>query len=217
MMQSSESRQRDNLVARQRRYCNSAIRSLPAQGEFDPRGTNRQSNTHSSSTESREVRYPWHAWYGRSVWIHGAVVKNTCTVYRCSLEQNDEIQILEIPQWMFESAVCCQVRVAEAPTVSSEALQDLKGLLRSIRLSGAKVVLQAQHRSLLSPGGSDAKVAEPMEASSSPAVSAVPQESTLGGHPSRRSQTKDGKTVGAAAAPTREKSFPSRSGTGGMR
>src|ERR1700752_2749675 len=36
--------------------------------------TTKQSNPH--STESREVLYPWHAWHGRPVWIHQAMVKN---------------------------------------------------------------------------------------------------------------------------------------------
>jgi hypothetical protein len=117
---------------------------------------------------------------------------------------------------MFESAVCCQLRMAVEPTVSCEALQDLKVLLHSVRLSGANVVIQAQHRSLLSPGGSDAKVAEPMEAPSNSTVFVASQRSKLGGDPSRN-QTKDGETAGATPARTLEKSLPSRPGTGGMR
>ncbi len=67
-------------------------------------GTSRQSNTH--STELREVRYPWHPWYGRPVWIHGAFVKSGWALYRCSLEQNHEARLFEIPQSMFDSGVC---------------------------------------------------------------------------------------------------------------
>ena len=40
--------------------------------------TSRQSNAH--STESREIRYPWHPWCGRSVWIYSTVVKGGITV-----------------------------------------------------------------------------------------------------------------------------------------
>ena len=118
---------------------------------------------------------------------------------------------------MFESAVCCQLRMAEAPTVSCGALQDLKGLLHSIRLSGNNVVLQAQHRSLLSPGGSDAEVAEPTEAPSNSTVFVAPPKSKLGGDPSRN-QTKNNETAGATPARTLGKSLPSRRpGTGGRR
>jgi hypothetical protein len=99
---------------------------------------------------------------------------------------------------------------------SAAKRQDLKGLLRSVRLSGDNVVLQAQHRSLLSPRGSDAKVAEPMEAPSNSTVFVAPQRSELGGDPSRN-QTKDSETAGATPARTLEKSLPSRPGTGGMR
>src|SRR5262245_9711764 len=38
------------------------------------RCTRSQSNTH--SIESEEVRYPWHPWYGRRVWIHEDLDKN---------------------------------------------------------------------------------------------------------------------------------------------
>ena len=143
-------------------------------------------------------------------------MKNGRAAYRCRVEQNQENRILEIPQWMFESAVCGQLCMAETPTVNCEALQDLKGLLRSARLSGANLVLQAQHRCLLSPGGSDAKVAEPMEASSNSTFSADPQESTLGKDPARN-QTKDSETAGPTAPRTLGESFPSDPGTGRMR
>lgn len=73
---------------------------------FGPHGTSRQSNTH--STELREIRYPWHPWYGCPVWIHEALVKAGQAVYRCSLEQNQEARLFEIPQWMFESGCAPQ-------------------------------------------------------------------------------------------------------------
>src|SRR5215469_12649531 len=47
--------------------------------------TTKQPNTH--NTESREVLYPWHAWHGRSVWIHQAIVKNGVAIFHCGLEQ----------------------------------------------------------------------------------------------------------------------------------
>ena len=59
-----------------------------APNAFGPHGTSRQSNTH--STEVQEIRYPWHPWYGRPVWIHGALVKGGLALYHCSLEQNHQ-------------------------------------------------------------------------------------------------------------------------------
>jgi hypothetical protein len=52
---------------------------------------------------------------------------------------------------MFEPAACCRLRVIAVPTVSCDALPELQALLRTALARG--VVLQAQHRSLLTAGG----------------------------------------------------------------
>src|SRR6266446_2666712 len=96
---------------------------LNAYGTAD---TSRQSNTH--STEVREIRYPWHPWYGRPVWIHGALVKGGQALYHCSLEQNHQAPLFKIPQWMFESGACCRMHRAEEPAVDCAALRDLRRL-----------------------------------------------------------------------------------------
>jgi hypothetical protein len=48
-------------------------------------------------------------------------VKKWGAVYRCSFEPGHKDRLLEVPQWMFESAVCCRLHVAETPVVSCEA------------------------------------------------------------------------------------------------
>jgi len=77
--------------------------------------TSGQSNTH--NTESREIHYLRHPWCGRSVWIHGKVVKGGRGVYRCSLEQNHEARLFEVPQWMFESGACA---VRRSPRLTAQ-------------------------------------------------------------------------------------------------
>jgi hypothetical protein len=134
----------------------------PRLNGFANAGTSRQSNTH--STESREIRYPWHPWYGRPVWIHRAFIKAGQAVYRCSLEQNLEGPLLEIPQWMLDSGDCCRVHGAENPAVDCAALQDLKLLLQRARSHARDLVVQAQHPS--APGGADARIIESTEGSS---------------------------------------------------
>ena len=160
-------------------------------------GTSGQSNTH--STESREIRYPWHPWYGRSVWIHGAFAKSGRAVYRCSLEQNHEARLFEIPQWMFESGACCRVHRAEKPAVDCAALLDLKLLLHRTRSPVRDLVVQAQHHS--SPGGADAKIGESTEGSANRIVSPATADSGLAKTPARN-QPEDGGTTGANAART---------------
>src|SRR6266403_2489999 len=172
-------------------------RLCPRPNAYVTADTSRQSNTH--STESREIRYPWHPWYGRPVWIHGVLVKSGQAVYRCSLEQNLEARLFEIPQWMFESGACCGMHRAENPAVEYAALQDLKLLLHRARSPARDLVVQGQHQS--APGGADARITESIEGSANRIVSPTPAESSLA-KATARNQTTDRGTTGATAAPT---------------
>ena len=108
--------------------------------------TSRQHNTH--NIEARQVCYPRHPWFGRSV-----------VVYE-KLEGVQHHRSIEIPTWMFEPAACCRLRVMTVPTVGCDALLELKALLRAAQRPAQRPdsdgVLQAQHRSLLTAGGADA-------------------------------------------------------------
>jgi hypothetical protein len=181
----------------------------PVRDESDPRGTSGQSNTH--STESREIRYPWHPWCGQAVWIHRTVVKSGRILYRCSLDQNREARLFEVPQWMFESGACCRVHSAEKPAVNCAALLDLKLLLHHSCSPARGLVLQAQHCSF--PGGTDASIREPTEDSTDRIVSSDPAGSVLA-KATARNQTEDRGTTGATAARTPQKNpgVPARKG-----
>ena len=170
-------------------------RPCSATNECATPDTTQQHNTH--STERREVCYPWHPWYGRSVSIYEALVKNGQAVFRCGTEEHHGLRYL-VPQWMFDPIFCCRTRKVAVPVVGSEALRDLKALLLS--LPGRDVVLQGQHHSWLSPGGgADAKVTEPIESRSIPTVSSAPAESVLAGT-SSRSATENPPAAGTTAA-----------------
>ena len=107
--------------------------------------TSSQLNTH--NTKLREVCYPWHPWYGRSVVIHDAFVRHGQAVLRCTLDHQERSRALEIPQWMFDRAPCCRMHVAEAPRVSWEALRECQALRHHQSPAGHARVLQDQHRS----------------------------------------------------------------------
>ena len=98
--------------------------------------------------------------------VHEAFTRNKRAVFQCGADENPGVRLLEIPQWMFDSVACCRMRLATVPTVSCGALLDLKALLRCASFPVSNVVLQSQHRSLLSPGGADAKIAKPTESRS---------------------------------------------------
>src|SRR5262245_28160238 len=103
-----------------------SARPCPRTDGSSNRDTSRQSNTH--NTESREVYYPWPAWFGLKVWIDQALEKNGDGVCRCRLDQNRSVRLLEVPEWMFDVAICSQMQIANMPEVCCEALRDLKKL-----------------------------------------------------------------------------------------
>src|SRR5215471_12174713 len=115
------------------RSCRWIVRgAIPAnlsstRGEAASGDTSRQSNTH--IIESREVRYPWHLWHGRTVWIYQALRKQGEGIFRCRIDQDPSVSLQEVPEWMFDTAAS-QIQIAMRAAVSCEALRDLKALLR---------------------------------------------------------------------------------------
>ena len=109
--------------------------ALPAPHACDARCRSRQPNTH--NTESREVCYPWHPWFGRAVAVYEVLVKQGHSVCRCGLEEERNRRSLEVPTWMFEPAACGRLRLMASPAVSCDALRALKALLRHDRASGS--------------------------------------------------------------------------------
>ena len=158
--------------------------------------TSEQHNTH--RIEWREVRYAWHPWYGRAVAVYKRFARYDRVTFQCSIEADPEARHLEIPGWMFDPAICLGMQLAAVPKVSCEVLLELKSLLQSAPVPEVGVVLQAQHHSLHSPGGADAKVAEPQDHSIH-TVSATTEESSLAGTASRSQSERDGASRATAA------------------
>ena len=159
------------------------------------RCTTQQRNTH--STESREVRYRWHPWFGLVVWVHLTRVIQAQDVVRCALTPELGAHATEIPLWMFDAAACVLMDLADEPTVDVEALRELSTLLRHVRgpSDAAVPMLQAEHRSLSSAGGAHAIDFE-AAATGDPtgAVPRVSQRAELERRPAR------GSTAGVATA-----------------
>ena len=156
--------------------------------------TSRQRNTH--STELRQVRYPWHPWFGQSVTVYEALAKGGSRICRCGFDDERNDRSLEVPAWMFEPAACDRLRLADVPIVDCQALIELKAVLQGALRAD---VLQAQHQSLIAAGGADAtvqpsKTSLPTDPVSSP-VFPPALSSTAAGHPGT-----DDSTPGPTAA-----------------
>ena len=62
-------------------YSAQVFRHIARWGSMKRRCRSRQVNTH--NTEFREVYYPWHPWFGRTVAVYEVLVKQGESVCRC--------------------------------------------------------------------------------------------------------------------------------------
>jgi hypothetical protein len=156
-------------------------------GSLDAYNTTRQLNTHNLG--SCEVHYPWHPWYGRTLWVYGTRAGRAQAAARCGLEPTQGSKSLEVPVWMLETTSCATMRLAESPQVDCVALQSLKTLLYDS-------VLQDRHPF---SGGADAN---PNESTPTCAIGIV--SSSIRGDPlaqaASRNPTQSGDVVGKAAS-----------------
>lgn len=75
-------------------------------------------------------------------------------MFICRIGGTRMLAPLEVPAWMFDSAVCCRFVSASSAGVEVAALSSLQALLADI--SAAGTVVKAQHHSTVF-GGSDAE------------------------------------------------------------
>ena len=174
--------------------------------------TSRQSNTH--SIESREVRYLWHPWHGRTVWIYQSLRKHGEGILRCRVEQDQRGSLQELPEWMFDTAAG-NIQIAKDPAVGCEALRDLKVLLQRYQTrSGRDSVVEIQHQSLQASGGADVQATETNGVCSTATIpTKVPGPAVAG--PTSGDSREDRETAGTAIAPTFRKNARLRRQKGG--
>jgi hypothetical protein len=150
------------------------------------------------------------------VWVYETRVNHGRLVARCGLAQSHNGRSLEIPQWMFDTSVCCQMRMVPSPIASVDALRDLKSLLASSSQPSAECVLQRQHHSLSDEGGADANLTEPAMGDATGAVSSCVERSALG-TAATGSSAADGALAGANAERTLGANVGLRNDDGGAR
>ena len=126
----------------------------PAPSAAVPCCTTEVQNTH--KTAFREITYRWHPWHGQRVLIRGEARRGGVVVLQCVRDELKGFPTLEIPEWMFDSHLCDQMKPAELPRVGCAALLALKHLLLAVPESSERDVVQAQHDSS-SSGDADAQ------------------------------------------------------------
>jgi hypothetical protein len=161
-------------------------------------------NTH--KTNKREVVYRWHPFFGRSLTITGQRNRRGAIVFVCAPDEAKAV--LEIPEWMFDTAVCCRHRPAGIARVDLSALRALRALIEGVSRNGNDVI-EAQHR-CTNTGGPDAQATED-HGDSVPALSAdSPSSFSTWGDPSQ-----DRSSSRPSAAPARTARKHSRLPAGG--
>ena len=189
---------------------------FPESREFGLGDRSQQQNTH--IRDLREICYPWHPWYGRTVWVRATLVKRGKAVAHCSLEDVQTSRVLEVPLWMLDVAACCKTRVSNPGFVSAQSLRELKELLDSARprAKAPTASTTTQHRYLLEAGGADGDIGGPAEIESTPVVCSPAIQPALDKSVVRCATT-DTAIAGAVTEATCEKSGRGKNGRGGAR
>ena len=99
----------------------------PATGEGARRCTTQRHKTH--NTDLRDLTYPWHPWFNQRVLIHESLTKSGQALFRCSLPEQAQLARLDIPQWMFDRALCCTMQLQTPPWVDVHTLRQLRQIL----------------------------------------------------------------------------------------
>ena len=106
-------------------------------------------------TYIREVRYQWHPWCGKQVYVYGEVRRGVVAVLRCTLDAFNRSASLEIPEWMFDSGYCSRMKAETISYVGVSALREVRALLSAAADHIESCVVEAQHLCRDS-GGADA-------------------------------------------------------------
>ena len=109
------------------------------------------------------------------------MVRRSEAVLHVTIERDGRMQLLELPEWMADSAACASMVLADEPVASIDALRALQDLLRVV---GSVMVVEGQHLGVESQGDADEKTpSSPVcsaEFVSSPAGPAAVADSSVG-------------------------------------
>ena len=100
----------------------------------------------------RTVRYPFHPWFGREVFVFTHLSWLGQPILRCRLDL-EAPRGLDIPLWMFDEATCATMGIKSQPAVSFHALRRLRQVLDTRRTS--LIGVDEQHPSAPRIGDAD--------------------------------------------------------------
>jgi hypothetical protein len=161
-----------------------------------------------------EVHYRWHPWFGLKVTVNRSYTRRGVGTVCATLEQEGRHQVLEVPSWMFDLAMCAAMPLVDHPYVDIKHLQALKELLKHAAEEATADVIETQHLSSSRKGDADEekKKSPPLSTQS---VSVTDNHPTVGVS-APRSETASMASACATVARGSQRS-PRRSSEGGGR
>ena len=176
--------------------------------------TTQQRNSH--IRDVREIRYCFHPWHGRAVWVHASLVRRGQAVAYCSLE-DESSRVLEVPLWMLDVAACSKTQVSKLGFLSTDALRELKEILECARLRAQIPTRpETQHQYLQDAKGAEGGTADSTETEPTSVICSSPVQSALG-RPAARHSTEDHAVAGTVTQAASNNSGRRRSRTGFVR
>ena len=139
--------------------------------------TTSRHNAHGTEIpDDREVYYAWHPWVGKTVRVHKVIRHATGAIARCTaIEGEPPERSQELPVWMLDAAWCREMRRADEPVASLDALGALRALLGAVA-GGAEKTEHPPIRSAGSrPGERDASSPPPGNSGEPPSGSVLDQ------------------------------------------
>jgi hypothetical protein len=107
--------------------------------------------------------------------------KRSEAVFHVTIERDGRTQLLEVPEWMVDSAACASMMLAKEPVATIDALRSLRDLLRVATLV---TVVEDQHLGVELQGDADEETPSlpvgSVEVVSSPVGPAAMADSSLG-------------------------------------
>src|SRR5438270_8337695 len=176
--------------------------------------TTQQRNTH--IRDVREIRYCFHPWHGRAVWVHASLIRRGRAVAHCSLEDENS-RVLEVPLWMLDVAACSKTALSNLAFVSADSLRELKEILESARLRAQlPTTPETQHQYLQDAKDAEGGTADPTETEATSVICSSLVQSVLG-RPVARHSTEDDAAAGAVTQAASNDSGRKRNRTGAVR
>ena len=164
--------------------------------------TTQQHKTHISKYQ--KVYYPWHPWYGRSVLIRGTLVRRDRVVFRCTIDDDLSSKSLEVPQWMFDRAMCCGMRLVDTPVLGVCELHALKALLDHASATTGEDLRQNQQCLSTPKGDVDVKAEKASPPSSTGSLSSTSNRTPVVNATNENSAAHDSAAGTTAAQPPRK-------------